>query len=79
MSAVAKVLLSPVAALAGVFKKPKTPAAPVVPITPPAAQDRSSSVLADRIAARRGTQANKRGGSGEALGGTRTMLGGGGS
>lgn len=78
MTAAVGALLSPALALAGVFKKKPKVAAPVVPLTPPVAQDRSSSVLAERIAARRGTQTNRRGGGGEALGGTRTTLGSGG-
>jgi hypothetical protein len=74
MSAVAKVLLSPVGALVGLFKKPKP--APPPPMAQPQAVDRSSSVLVDALASRRGTQANRRsGGGGEAMGGTKTKLG----
>lgn len=75
MSGVGKFLLSPVLALAGVFDKPKAP--PPQAMARPAAQDRSGSVLAQAIASRRGTQDNKRTGTGgaEATGGKKSKLG----
>lgn len=60
MTGVAKVLLSPVGAALGVFKKPK-PVTPAVPL--PTATPRANSVLMDTLSARRGASANQRTGS----------------
>lgn len=56
-------LVSPVAAALGAFKKPKAAATPVAqPVITP----RSNSVIADALAARRGSAANMRTGAGGA-------------
>lgn len=76
MGAVGKFLLSPVAALAGAFKKPKA-AAPAPLLAQPQATPRASSALADALSARRGTRANQRTGArgAEAPAGVKTKLG----
>lgn len=74
MTGVAKVLLSPLGAALGVFKKPKAAASVPLPVATP----RSNSVLMDTLAARRGTAANQRTGSGGAESSTtakKTLLG----
>lgn len=74
MSAVGKLLLSPVLTLAGVFdkKKPKP-----VPMQQPVAQTRPVSAVLEAVASRQGSRANQRAGMGgvEASGGTKTKLG----
>ncbi len=75
MSGVAKVLLSPIGALTGAFKKPKVAPPPIVA---PPATPRANSALRDVFAARRGVRDNQRsGGSGaEAGSGLKSKLGG---
>ncbi|WP_165913265.1 hypothetical protein [Novosphingobium sp. ST904] len=60
--------------MAGLFNKPKID----VPAAQPQAIDRSSSVVLEAVASRRGSLANKRTGSlgAEASGGKKTSLGG---
>ncbi|MFC0683219.1 hypothetical protein [Novosphingobium clariflavum] len=74
MGAVGKMLISPVAAMAGLLDKPKVTA----PVAQPQAIDRSNTVVMDAVAARRGSLANKRTGSlgAEVSGGKKTSLGG---
>lgn len=77
MSGVAKVLLSPVAALTGLLDKPKAPKMPTVPMAQPIATTRASSAVLDAVASRQGSLANRRTGTGgaEAGAGTKTSLG----
>jgi hypothetical protein len=63
MSKIGKVLLSPLAAVTGVFKKPKISPPPIVP---PPATPRANSALRDVFAARRGVRENLRSGAGGA-------------
>lgn len=74
MSGIGKVLLSPLGAVTGLFKKPKVSPPPIVA---PPATPRANSALRDVFAARRGTRDNQRSGSGgaEAAGGLKTRLG----
>lgn len=76
MSKVAGFLLSPVAALAGAFKKKPKAQKPVY--AQPAATPRSNSVVANALSARRGTIENRRTGAGgvESSTGKKTALGG---
>ena len=75
MSKVANFLLSPVAALAGAFKK--KPSAPKPVYAQPAATPRSNSVVANALSSRRGSQENRRTGAGgvESSTGKKTALG----
>lgn len=75
MSGIAKVVLSPIAAIGGaLFGKPKVPKVPIQP--PPATPRANASALADQLARRRGSLDNRRSGDGEPLGGVKTKLGG---
>lgn len=74
MSKIAQFVLSPIAAVAGVFKKPKVAPPPIVA---PPATPRANSALRDVFAARRGTRENLRSGAGgaEASTGVKSKLG----
>lgn len=74
MGTIGKLLVSPVAAMAGLLDKPKV----TVPVAQPQAVDRSSTVLMDAVSARTGSLDNRRTGSSgaEASGGKKTSLGG---
>lgn len=67
-------LVSPIAALAGAFKKPK---AQKPTYAQPAATPRTNSVVANALQARRGTKENQRTGAGgvESSTGKKTALG----
>lgn len=74
MSKVASFLLSPIAAVTGVFKKPKA-AKPVY--AQPAATPRAASAVSAALLSRRGTAANQRTGAGgvESSTGKKTTMG----
>lgn len=72
MSSIGKFLLSPLAAVTGIFNKPKPPKVPLQ--TPPRAARPSS--VSDALAGRRGSRSNRRSsGPREASGGQKTTLG----
>jgi hypothetical protein len=65
MAAIGKILLSPITALAGAFKKPKAPTVrPTLPL--PVATPRANSAVSDALLSRRGSAANMRTGRGGA-------------
>lgn len=74
MGEIAKIALSPIGALLGVFDKPD---APKQPLTPPPAQPTRTSAIRDELSARQGARSNQRSGSlgAEASTGTKSKLG----
>lgn len=69
MAGVAKVLLSPIAAVTGLFK-PKAKAPTATPAPLPAMTPRANSAVGDALMRRQGSRANQRTGMGGAESGT---------